>query len=181
MRFAYALVLSTSVVLVGCGSGSPLSPDTVSASSRQLSSVTTGSVLRSQSFFPPINPLGISCPSDAPQLRVGSTGGRMDIEFSEVSGAHAYEIQVLIFGSSNVYESIARLEVPAPAYRAEWYGKSGRYQVRIRTINCGGFGNWSNGYDHSLNEDGEAPPTPPVIEPETEPDPEEPHCMVGCF
>jgi hypothetical protein len=178
MKFAYALVLSTSVVLVGCGSGSPLSPDTVSGVNRPLSSATTGSVLQSQSFFPPINPIGISCPSDAPQLRVGSNGGRMDIEFSEVTGAYAYEIQMLVYGSSNLYESIARLEVPAPAYRAEWYGKTGRYQVRIRTINCGGLGKWSGGYDHSLLEDGVPPP---VVEPQPEPDPEEPHCMVGCF
>jgi hypothetical protein len=180
MKFAYALVLSTSVVLVGCGSGSPLSPDPVSGGNRSLSSVTTGAVLQSQSFFPPINPIGISCPSDAPQLRVGSTGGRMDIEFSEVTGAYAYEIQVFQFSSANVYEAIARVEVQAPAYRAEWYGKTGRYHVKIRTINCGGLGNWSSGYEHSLLEDGVAPPPPPAVEPEPE-DPEEPHCMVGCF
>jgi hypothetical protein len=70
-----------------------------------------------------------------------------------------------------------RLEIAAPAHRAEWYGVPGLYRVRARTINCGGLGNWSAEFFQTLD-DGIAPPplpTPPGPGP-TEPKP--PSCAL---
>jgi hypothetical protein len=121
-----------------------------------------------QPFFPPINPTGISCPSDAPQIRVSSIGARMDIEFAEVTGAYAYEIEIVNRRGDRV-----RLEVPAPAFRAEWYGVPGRYVIRVRTINCGGLGNWSAEFSHALDDH-----TPPEMPPQQ---PQGPQCVTsGC-
>jgi hypothetical protein len=97
----------------------------------------------------------------------------MDIEFSEVTGARAYEIEILDY-----FGAITRLEIEAPAYRAEWYGGTldNSYRVKVRTINCGGVGNWSNSVYHALQDNRPAPSPPP---PPTEPT--EPQCIIGCF
>jgi hypothetical protein len=184
MKYAYALLLSASFLTVGCGSNSPLSPDAVSGLSPSLAASTKpASGVTSQAYFPPINPPGISCPSDAPQIRVGSLGRRMDIEFSEITGAYTYEIAIYFY-KGNGSELIERLEVSAPAHRAEWYGRwAGMYQVKVRTKNCGGFGQWSAVYSLHLDDDvtTTAPPPPAISEPEPEPEQElEPNCMVAC-
>jgi hypothetical protein len=130
-----------------------------------------------RSLLPPINPTGISCPSDAPQVMVGSLGTRLDIEFSEVVGAASYEIEIMNAGGD-----MTRVEVTAPAHRAEWYGSPGMYRVRVRTVNCGGFGNWSEEVLHSLHEapTPPAPPSPtppPPVPPGPGPtNPEQPSC-----
>jgi hypothetical protein len=82
-----------------------------------------------------------------------------------VAGASAYEIEIL-----NSFGVKVRLEVPAPAHRAEWHGPFGTYNVRVRTINCGGLGNWSAAFIHSLD----AKPAPP------QPPPPPPQCMSEC-
>lgn len=108
----------------------------------------------------------------------------MDIEFSEVKGAFAYEIEIL-----NYFGVKVRLEVPAPAHRAEWHGPVGLYNVRVRTINCGGLGNWSVAVIHALDDKPAPPPPPPPpppVKPEPkcvsgcEPPPPPPQCMSGC-
>jgi hypothetical protein len=175
MKFSSALLIFASVFLVGCAGSSPLSPD---ATARSLAATPASAA---ESFFPPIGPAGISCPSDAPQLRVSSIGSRMDIEFSEVKGALEYEIEIVDnFGVKVV------MKVAAPTSRAEWYGAIGLYRVRVRTINCGGLGNWSAEVIHALDDDRPAPPPPvvpppPPVEPPVEPPPPGPQCMVGCF
>ena len=63
----------------------------------------------------------------------------MDIEFSEVAGAYRYEIEIVANTGAKF-----RLEVPAPAYRAEWYGTPGLYRIqsphdqlrRVRQLVC---------------------------------------------
>ena len=94
----------------------------------------------------------------------------MDIAFSEVTGATAYEIEIL-----DIYREDGkkvRLVVHAPASRAEWYGVPGLYSTRVRTINCGGLGNWSAEFVHAIDDDTPRPPPPP---------PAEPQCMIRCF
>ena len=105
----------------------------------------------------------------------------MDIEFSEVVGADKYEIEIVDY-----YGVMVRLEVPAPANRAEWYGPVNLYRVRVRTINCGGFGNWSEDVIHALNaatepRQEEPPVEPPPIEPPPIEPPPGPQCMIFCF
>jgi hypothetical protein len=51
-----------------------------------------------------VNTAGVSCPSDARQVRVGSLGLRLDSEFTQLTGANAYEIQIDRFSVLNVYE-----------------------------------------------------------------------------
>ena len=106
----------------------------------------------------------------------------MDIEFAEVAGATAYEIEIV--SHTGVKH---RLEVPAPAYRAEWYGTPGLYRIRVRTINCGGLGNWSADVVHALDDNTlppVKPPQPPTPGPQCgvegcEPPTPGPQCMVG--
>lgn len=167
MKSSCVLLIFASVLIVGCAGSSPLAPDSVSGSSaRSAASATRGS--GSQSFFPPIDPVGISCPSDAPGLRASSIGARMDIEFAEVAGASAYEIEIVSYTGVK-----HRLLIDAPAYRAEWYGKPGLYRIRIRTVNCGGFGNWSPDVFHTLDDN-----TPPEVKPPQPPVPG-PQCVDG--
>jgi len=181
MKSSLVLLVFASVLVVGCAGSSPLAPTAASLSS---SSSVSASSDGSRTFFPPINPAGISCPSDAPQVLTGSLATRLDIEFSEVTGAYSYEIEIM-----NYFGAITRFEIGAPAHHAEWYGVPGMYRVRVRTINCGGFGNWSSDVYQTLD-DGTIPPPPPPVEvppppPPTVPtppsDPEEPKCMIGCF
>ena len=121
---------------------------------------------------------------------------RLDMEFSEVAGAYAYEIEIM-----NYVGAISRLRIDAPAHRAEWYGVPGLYRVRVRTINCGGTGNWSAELYQTLDDGIVAPPPPPPVVPSPPPPveppvvpppvvpppvipptpPTEPQCMIGCF
>jgi hypothetical protein len=194
MKSSLMLLLFASAFITGCAGSSPLAPDTASVPSAKTNA--TGSSAP-RTFLPPINPAGISCPSDAPQVVVGSLATRLDIEFSEVAGAYAYEIEIM-----NYFGAITRLEITAPAHRADWYGVPGMYRVRVRTINCGGVGNWSAELYQTLDDGTLPPPKPPVevppppppttppAEPPTTPPtpteppadpPTEPKCMVGCF
>lgn len=182
MKSSLVALLLASVFVVGCAGSSPLGPDSVAASSSISTPVvtsTSGSATP-RTFFPPIDPVGISCPSDAPRFAVGSIGMRLDIDFSEVAGARAYEIEIM-----NYVGVMTRLEVAAPASRAEWYGAPGLYRVRMRTINCGGLGNWTAEVFQTLQETGLPEPEPPVVEPPVEEPPVEeppvPHCMFACF
>ena len=136
MKSSCVLLVLASVLVVGCAGSSPLAPDSVSVLECPIVGVGHTRV-RSQSFFPPIDPVGISCPSDAPGLRASSVGGRMDIDFAEVAGAYRLPNGIV----SHRGEKHC-LEVPAPAYRAEWYGTPGCPELRSVTINCGGLGNW---------------------------------------
>ncbi len=184
MKSSLVLLSLASVFVVGCGGLSPIAPDAASAPGL-TSSVSATDSGAARPFFPPINPSGISCPSDAPQIAVSSFGLRMDIDFSEVAGANAYEIQILDY-----FGRITRLEIPAPAHHAEWYGGTvdNAYRVKLRTINCGGLGNWSESVYHALQDDRQAPPpTQPPTEPKctvegcTPPPPAEPKCTTeGC-
>jgi len=196
MKSSLVLLLLASTLVVGCAGGNPLAPDTALMSHQQSIDVSANaSAVRA--FLPPINPAGLSCPSDAPQIAVGSIGMRMDIEFSEVTGANKYEIEII-----NYYGDKTRAEVPAPAHRFEWYGVPGIYRVKVRTINCGGIGNWSAELMQTL-QDGVVPepeppvvppPPPPVIPPPPPPSgpicvdacpppppPPPQQCMTGCF
>jgi hypothetical protein len=167
MKFSSVLLIFASVLVVGCAGTSPLSPDAASSSGRSLASATPASA--AQAFFPPIEPAGISCPSDAPQLRVSSFGSRLDIEFSEVTGAYKYEVEIVATDDVKYV-----LKVDAPAHRVEWYGRPGLYRVRVRTMNCGGLGLWSTEFLHSLDDYTPLPPRQPPSEPV-------PQCMVsGC-
>ena len=177
MKSPLVLLIFASVLVVGCAGSSPLAPDTASVPGVKTNA--TGSSAP-RPFLPPINPAGISCPSDAPQVVLGSLATRLDIDFSEVAGAYAYEIEIM-----NYFGAITRLEITAPAHRADWYGVPGMYRVRVRTINCGGLGNWSAEMYQTLD-DGTKPPSPPPVEPPPvvpppPPPPTEPQCMVGCF
>jgi hypothetical protein len=171
MKFSSVLLIFASVLVVGCAGTSPLSPDAASVSSgRSLASATPASA--AQAFFPPIEPSGISCPSDAPQIRVSSFGARLDIEFSEVIGAYKYEVEIVTTDGEKGEKY--GLEVQAPAHRVEWYGHPGLYRVRVRTMNCGGFGSWSAEFLHSLDDYTPLPPRQPPSEPV-------PQCMEsGC-
>jgi hypothetical protein len=154
------LLTCASVLVIGCAGSSPLAPtESPSQAGSVFSNDTSSAGVRS--FLPPINPAGISCPSDAPQLALGSLATRLDIEFSEVAGAQAYEIEIMDY-----WGAITRLEIAAPAHRAEWYGAPGLYRVRARTINCGGLGNWSAELFQTLD-DGTKPPPPPPAPPTT--------------
>jgi hypothetical protein len=187
MKSSFVLLLSASTLVVGCAGTSPLAPDAALASSPRPIAATSAGSGAPRSFLPPINPAGISCPSDAPQIAVSSLGLRMDIEFSEVAGANTYEIEIF-----NYYGEVTRLVVPAPAHRVEWYGTVNFYSVRVRTQNCGGTGNWS-AYAYQALLDGTVPPAEPPIfplpsEPELEcvsscepPPPPPVLCMTGCF
>jgi hypothetical protein len=172
MKSSLIVLTLASVLVVGCAGMSPTAPDSASAPSLKSNAPVTAGAATSRPFFPPINPAGLSCPSDAPQIAVSSFGMRMDIEFSEVTGARAYEIEIVDY-----FGAITRLEVEAPAHRTEWYGGtlSNSYRVKVRTINCGGLGNWSDSVYHALQDDRPEPPPPPTSEPT------EPQCMVGCF
>lgn len=185
MKSPLVLLIFASVLVVGCAGSSPLAPTAASLSRGNSVSANAPSSDGPRAFFPPINPAGISCPSDAPQVLTGSLATRLDIEFSEVTGAHAYEIEIM-----NYFGAITRLEIAAPAHRAEWYGVPGLYRVRVRTINCGGVGNWSAELYQTLDDGIPPPPRPPVEVPPPPPptpptppsdDPEEPKCMIGCF
>ena len=180
MKSSLALLVLGSVLAVGCGGGSPIAPDAASTASLKPT-VAAASASGSRPFFPPINPAGISCPSDAPQVAVTSIGMRMDIDFSEVAGAYAYEIVILDY-----FGATTRLVVDAPAHHGEWYGGTldNAYRVKVRTMNCGGVGNWSESVYHALQDDRPTPPPPaPPPPPPTPPTPEEPEpqCMIGCF
>jgi hypothetical protein len=153
MRYVFVLLASACCV-AGCDG--VISPDAIAETSTNVSS--------GASAAPPVNTAGVSCPSDAPQVRVGSLGLRLDIDFTELTGAISYEIQIDRFSVLNVYERFASLDVPAPAKYAEWYGKPGRYLVKVRTRNCGGYGNWSEAISHALD-DSVAPPTSPAPQP----------------
>jgi hypothetical protein len=174
MKSSCVLLVLASVLVMGCGGISPLAPDATSVPALKSNALVPSGSGGSRPLFPPISPAGISCPSDAPQIAVGSFGLRMDIEFSEVNGAHAYEIRILDY-----FGVITQLEIAAPAHRAEWYGTvDNAYLVKVRTINCGGFGNWSESVYHALQDD-RTPPPPPPPPPPTEPP--TPQCMVeGC-
>jgi len=190
MKSLLVMHIFVSVLVVGCAGSSPLAPTDASLSQASSVSANAPSANGPRALFPPINPAGISCPSDAPQVLTGSLATRLDIEFSEVTGAYAYEIEIM-----NYFGAITRLEIAAPAHRAEWYGVPGMYRVRVRTLNCGGVGNWSAELYQTLD-DGTLPPSPPPVDvppppPPTEPmppappsdpeDPDEPKCMIGCF
>jgi hypothetical protein len=142
-------VVTIALLVVGCGAGSPTAPEPVSGSIAPLAATQTATsgapVVARPAFFPPIEPPGISCPSDAPQIRVGSLGSRLDIEFSEIKGTIAYEIEI----RDSAGQIARQLEIAAPAHHAEWNGPNGAYLVRVRSRNCGGFGNWSeSAYQH---------------------------------
>ena len=192
MKSPLVLLIFASVLVVGCAGSSPLAPSAASLSGSSVSANASSSN-GPRALFPPINPSGISCPSDAPQVLTGSLATRLDIEFSEVAGAHAYEIEIM-----NYFGAITRLEIAAPAHRAEWYGAPGMYRVRVRTLNCGGNGNWSVELYQTLDDGTVPPPQPPVEVPPPPPpttpttptpptppsdpeNPEEPKCMIGCF
>jgi hypothetical protein len=167
MKSSCVLLIFASVLAVGCAGTNPVAPDSASVASvkpTEFAPLASGR----RTFFPPIEPVGISCPSDAPQIHVSSFGRRLDIVFSEVAGARAYEIEI-----TNINGEKARLEVDAPASRAEWYGTPGTYVSRVRTINCGGLGQWSSEIVHSIDDDTPRTPPPP-------PPPAEPQCMVRC-
>jgi hypothetical protein len=182
-------LLLASALVTGCAGSSPLAPDSASVSNIGTNAAAP-SASAPRTFLPPISPAGISCPSDAPQVIVGSLGLRMDIEFSEVTGAYAYEIEIMANDGA-----LTRLEVPATYQRTEWYGSIGLYRIKVRTMNCGGLGNWSEAVYHTLDNTYvppppskepdspvppvEPPPVPPV-EPPVDP-PMEPNCMIGCF
>ena len=195
MKSPLALLIFASVLVVGCSGSSPLAPSATLSSGSSISAIAPDSN-GPRALFPPINPAGISCPSDAPHVLTDSLATRLDIEFSEVTGARAYEIEIM-----NYFGVITRLEIPAPAHRAEWYGKPGMYRVRVRTLNCGGMGNWSAELYQTLDDGTVPPPQPPVEVPPPPPpttpttpttptpptppsdpeNPEEPKCMIGCF
>jgi hypothetical protein len=165
MKLFTALIIAASIAAVGCGSNSPTSPDSARLTSSAIASTATP-VSTEAAYFPPISPPGISCPSDAPQIRVSSLGYRMDVEFSEVAGASKYQIEIEKYNTTDA--ETYHMEVPAPAHRYEWYGEIGMYEVKVRTVNCGGFGNWSQAVYVSL--DGGVVPAPaPTPTPEPEP------------
>jgi hypothetical protein len=147
------VAFAVSVLTVGCGSSNPIAPNSVGGSSSSLATAAPATPASGpsapQALFPPIEPAGISCPSDAPQIRVGSLGSRMDIDFSDVKGASQYEIQI----TNNAGALVGHLMVPAPANHAQWYGLAAPYLVRVRTHNCGGMGNWSESIYHHLSSD----------------------------
>ena len=185
MKSSLVLLMLASTLIVGCAGSNPVGPDTALVSREKSSTASSGSS-SVRAFLPPINPSGISCPSDAPAIADSSLNLRMDIEFSEVAGAYAYEIEI-----TNIYGDKTRVEVAAPANRAEWHGPVGFYSVRVRTLNCGGKGNWSAVIQHALH-NGTAPPpeAKPPVEPPVEPQcmqgcvpppPPPPQCMAGCF
>jgi len=170
MKSSLVLLLSASALVVGCAGSSPLAPDAASVSSPRSIAASSAGSGAPRTFLPPINPTGISCPSDAPQILVSSLNLRMDIEFSEVAGAYAYEIEI-----TNYYGEQTRLEIPAPANRAEWHGPRGFYSVRVRTLNCGGTGNWS-AYAYKSLPDGAVPPS----DTPAGPPPSDPECGTSC-
>jgi hypothetical protein len=176
MKSSLIVLTLASVLTVGCAGMSPVAPDAASGLSLKSNAPATAGAATARPFFPPINPAGISCPSDAPQIAVSSFGMRMDFDFSEVAGAHAYEFEILDY-----FGAITRLVVDAPANHAEWYGGTldNAYRVKVRTINCGGVGNWSESVYHALQDNRPEPPPPPPPPPPTE-EPE-PQCMIGCF
>jgi hypothetical protein len=186
MKSLFVLLVSASALVVGCAGSSPLAPDVTSASSARSIAASSAGSNGPRTFLPPINPANISCPSDAPQIVVTSLNLRMDIEFSEVTGANAYEIEIV-----NYYGEVTLLVIPAPAHRAEWHGTPNFYSVRVRTQNCGGTGKWSAYAYKSLPDGGVLPAPelpivpPPSEEPECEegcePPPPPVHCMMGCF
>jgi hypothetical protein len=164
------LVVAVAAMTVACGANSPIGPEAISRSTSTVladlpsTGALSGTITR-QALFPPIDPPGISCPSDAPQIRVGSMGSRLDIEFSEIKGTIAYEIEI----RDSAGGVAALLHVDAPAHYGEWRGPDGAYLVRVRSRNCGGFGNWSeSAYQQIHGERAPAVPKAPDCTPEVE-------------
>jgi hypothetical protein len=165
-----AILIAVGVLAQGCA-GSPISPDRVTAANSSLGATQTAalgtSTMSTMAVLPPINPTGISCPTDAPQVRVGTFGNRVDIDFSEVFGATKYQIAIEKFVGST--KTVEILEVAAPAGRYEWYGEPGyHYEVKVRTLNCAGFGNWSESVgcfiDRATQTQVPGPPSRPACE-----------------
>ncbi len=181
MKSSCVLLIFASVFIVGCAGSSPLSPDSVSSARAVVSASPTSAA---QAFFPPINPAEISCPircATDPCRVAGPPHWKSISRRWKAPTPTKYEI--FRCSASNVYEPFARLEVPSPAHRAEWYGINGKYLVRVRTINCGGLGNWSDEFLHALDDgtaDRRSPPAPgPQCVTGCEPPPK-PQCMTGC-
>ena len=182
MKSSCVLLIFASVLVVGCAGSSPLAPDSVSGSSARSSASARLPLSRS---FRRSTRWG----SRARPMHRGSApvrlGARMDIEFAEVAGATAYEIEIV--GYTGVKSSSGSSGARVSS-RVVW--DPGLYRIRVRTINCGGVGNWSADFFHSLDDNTPTaavkPPQPPTPGPQCmdegcAPPTPGPQCMVeGC-
>ncbi len=143
-RITLAVLALMSTALVACSDGTlaggmPVGPTSLGAAS----TASTGFSGLEESRLPAIVVRdGISCPSDAPQVLVGSKDTRLDIEWSPIPRVEGYQVSVEVFGVTNDWHVVRTIETTR--VRAEWSGmEGGIYRVRVRSRVCGGFGLWS--------------------------------------
>ncbi len=152
-RIALALLALMSTTLIACSggqqSGSSLTGPSGLGSSSTDSSAFSG---LGDSRLPAIvvND-GISCPSDAPLVLIGSKDARLDIEWSPIPRVQGYQVSIEEFGVTNDWQVVQTLETGA--VRAEWTGRQGAiYRARVRSRVCGAFGLWSSYATKGLTE-----------------------------
>lgn len=102
---------------------------------------------------------GISCPSEAPIVRVSSYHGRLDVEWRPVADISEYGVAVEEFHEGG-WRHVATETSPA-TYLAVYPKSSGLYRARVRSLRCNGVGEWSAWVEHRIDSGpGGAPSTP---------------------
>ncbi len=92
---------------------------------------------------------GISCPSDAPVVKVGGVGMRLDVEWTPIANVASYDVAIERYGVTNVWANVAGAQVTST--RLEWYGQpDSRYRVHVRSMRCGDGGLWSSWQYYSV-------------------------------
>lgn len=167
-RITLAVLALMSTALVACSDGTlaggmpvgPTSLGTASTASTAFSGLD-------ESHLPAIVVHdGISCPSDAPLVMVGSKDTRLDIEWSPIPRVEGYQVSIEAFGVTNDWQVVRTIETTR--VRAEWSGmEGGIYRVRVRSRVCGGFGLWSAYATQGLTDPHRSVPVPTKpVEPE---------------
>lgn len=165
-RIALALLALMSTTLAACSGGQQSGSSLVGPSGLGVSSAASSAFSGlGETRLPAIvvND-GISCPSDAPLILIGSKDARIDIEWSPIPKVDGYQVSIEAFTVANDWQVVQTLETTR--MRAEWSGKEGGiYRVRVRSRVCGGFGGWSAYATQGLTDPQRSAPGKPV-EPE---------------
>lgn len=157
-----ALVVATAP---GCGEKSsqsvanPLGAVTGATALEEGSSGT-----HTDSRLPPIRvPDGVTCPSDAPTLFVTAQHGHLLIEWSQIPRVSGYEVEIERWDALNKWVAHRTVRVGDSDESIDVQPGYGFYRVRVRSLRCGGFGNWSSFVTEPIDEPAKPPaPKPPV-------------------
>ena len=153
------LVVALVVALVGvaaCSQDSLTNPSAVSTEHRGTA----------YALAPIAVPDGVSCPHDAPLVRVSTHEGSLDVEWSQIPRVQGYQVEIQRYEVINAYATWAVLEIAAHDEAASVRPGVGRYRARVRSRVCGEFGNWSASVQGAID----APPAPKVPAPLPTPD-----------